>query len=336
MIKEIRFENWKSFKNATLYIDPLTILIGANSSGKSNLIDGIQMLQQIIHKVDIKTALTSIRGGMEGAVLKSESSFKITCVYEDILGLEYTNEIEYTINPPTFKQVGDQPPDYQNLPQIFILNPIPSNMRSHVALSDELATDASNLAGFLAKLNHNDKQKIEATLQYYLTQLSEKDIIKIWAKPVGELSEVAMLYAEEAWIQNQSLKITAQSMSDGTLRFIAILVAILTRPEGSQLIIEEVDNGLHPSRIKLLLEILQKIGQERHIDVLVTTHNPALLNMVTPDLIPFITVAHRDSQTGYSTLTLLEDIKNLSKLMCTGQIGDLMVSGKIESELSKQ
>ncbi|MEI6785775.1 MAG: DNA replication protein, partial [Verrucomicrobiota bacterium] len=33
MIKEVRLENWKSFPNATLYLDPLTILIGTNASG---------------------------------------------------------------------------------------------------------------------------------------------------------------------------------------------------------------------------------------------------------------------------------------------------------------
>lgn len=39
MIKELNLKNWKSFKDSTLYIDPLTILIGTNASGKSNLLD---------------------------------------------------------------------------------------------------------------------------------------------------------------------------------------------------------------------------------------------------------------------------------------------------------
>jgi AAA15 family ATPase/GTPase len=36
MIKELRVKHWKGFEQATLYIDPLTILIGPNASGKSN------------------------------------------------------------------------------------------------------------------------------------------------------------------------------------------------------------------------------------------------------------------------------------------------------------
>jgi predicted ATP-binding protein involved in virulence len=39
MIKQLTVKNWKSFEKATFYVDPLTILIGANASGKSNLLD---------------------------------------------------------------------------------------------------------------------------------------------------------------------------------------------------------------------------------------------------------------------------------------------------------
>ena len=35
MLKQITLENWKSFRHAELYIDPLKFLIGTNASGKS-------------------------------------------------------------------------------------------------------------------------------------------------------------------------------------------------------------------------------------------------------------------------------------------------------------
>jgi len=47
MLKEIHFKNWKSFKSATLYIDQITVLIGANASGKSNLVEGLEFLRTI-------------------------------------------------------------------------------------------------------------------------------------------------------------------------------------------------------------------------------------------------------------------------------------------------
>lgn len=126
----------------------------------------------------------------------------------------------------------------------------------------------------------------------------------------------------------------ARGMSDGTLRFLAILTALLTRPSGSQMVIEEVDNGLHPSRSDLLLRMLREIGEKRQVDILVTTHNPALLNELGPEMVPFVVVAHRDPETGESKLTLLEDINNLPKLMASGPLGKLTSEGLIEKSLS--
>src|SRR3982751_5241585 len=44
MIQSFSIENFKSFRKATLPLSPLTLLIGANASGKSNAIEAIQLL----------------------------------------------------------------------------------------------------------------------------------------------------------------------------------------------------------------------------------------------------------------------------------------------------
>jgi predicted ATPase len=146
-----------------------------------------------------------------------------------------------------------------------------------------------------------------------------------------------MLYCEEHWLDaGPPPTVDARGMSDGTLRFLAILTALLTRPRYSLLVIEEVDNGLHPSRAKLLLDMLKTVGAERGVDVLVTTHNPALLDAMGTQMVPFITVANRDPATGHSVLTLLEDIAQLPKLLAQGPIGRLSSQGLIEKSIASQ
>ena len=125
-------------------------------------------------------------------------------------------------------------------------------------------------------------------------------------------------------------------MSDGTLRYLAIVTALLTRELGSLLVIEEVDNGLHPSRAHCLLDMLKTLGKERNIDVLVTTHNPALLDAAGLAMVPFIVVAHRDDQAGFSRLTQLEDIDQLPKLIAGGSLGTLSSKGRIEAALKRE
>ena len=47
MITKLRLQNWKSFEDSTLYIDSLSILIGTNASGKSNVLDAFAFLRAI-------------------------------------------------------------------------------------------------------------------------------------------------------------------------------------------------------------------------------------------------------------------------------------------------
>lgn len=46
IVKSIEVKNYKAFKDGTLYLDPFTLLIGTNSSGKSSLLKLILMLSQ--------------------------------------------------------------------------------------------------------------------------------------------------------------------------------------------------------------------------------------------------------------------------------------------------
>jgi predicted ATPase len=409
MIKKLTLENWKSFRKADLYIDPITVLIGKNASGKSNIIDAFDFLSRIARNETFETAFNGssntlgIRGGTEWATLRNESEFSLKVVIDgdknsDYLydltinsdqGLSLKNESmkliaekngeglqEIKVNSllsnanyyeitkqntefyqttwdrlpswPIYRQkqvscsgfnsldsVGKaQVKTFELLQNIFVFNPIPSQMRNYSPLSKNLERDASNIAGVIAALPEPQKSSLENELCQYLSKIPEGDMQKVWAEPVGRLGRDAMLYCEEIWYQNQSpLTIDATGMSDGTLRFLGILTAMLIQPKESLIVIEEVDNGLHSSRAGLLLKMLQKIGNERKIDVVVTTHNPALLDELAPDFIPFVMVVHRNKDTGESQVTPLEDLDNLAKLLASGSLGKIAKQGLIENNL---
>jgi predicted ATPase len=223
------------------------------------------------------------------------------------------------------------------LQAIFILDPIPSHMRNYEPLSEQLLPDASNIAGVLAALPPEKQKEIEGTLTEYGSRLPERDIRRVYAETVGKFNSDAMLYCEEHWQDaDRPSTVDARGMSDGTLRFLAILTALLTRPEGSLLVVEEVDNGLHPSRAHLLLEVLKTIGERRKVDVLVTTHNPALLDAMSKNMLPYLFIASRDPHSGCSVLTALEDLQDLPKLLAKDPIGQLASKGLIEKSIKKQ
>ncbi len=414
MIKELHLTNWKSFEKATLYIDPLTVLIGSNASGKSNCLDAFLFLNRISQGIAIFPAiagdihLPALRGGVEWICRKPEKKFqlsitigsdnqtgdyhyeltvlvngtkaevfaeKLTLVTDDpqaehpveILLFQTRQEASNSPEIPTYFATGSQGLGKRHdlnrayailgqvetlnvkkdilegakqilsqLQKIFVFDPIPGHMRNYTPLSEKLLADGSNIAGVLAGLEQERKIHVENTLTHYLKYLPERDIKRVWTEPVGKFKTDAMLYCEEGWENQPTHEVDARGMSDGTLRYLAIVAALLTREPGSLLIIEEVDNGLHPSRAHFLVDMLKALGKERNIDVLVTTHNPALLDAAGIGMVPFITVAHREDTTGFSKLTLLEQIDALPKLIASGTLGRLSEWGWLEEALKRE
>lgn len=411
MIKELRLKNWKSFAESTLYIDPLTILIGTNASGKSNVLDALQFLQRVSSGVSIVTAIAGdnnivpLRGGLEWASRKPFKGFSIDVVvgsddgsldYRYSLSLETNGTRAELLNESLvklrIKKSGGATSEtrlfYTGLKEkespgisgyfysktqgpgrkielnrsvtilsqvetlnvrkevsegartvisamkrVFVLDPIPSHMRDYAPLSDTLSSDASNAAGVLAGLGAEKRCEVEAVITRFVGKLPEQELVRVFTEKVGKFGADAMLYCEESWAEGKTQVVDARGMSDGTLRFLGIMVALLTCEKGSLLVVEEVDNGLHPSRAHLLVEMLHEVGGERGVDVVMTTHSPALLNALGDEMIPFITVAHRDVLKGYTKLTLLEELKQLPKLMASGPVGQHTASGAIESGL---
>lgn len=404
MIKSIKLKNWKSYEESTLYIDSLMIVIGTNSSGKSNAIDALLFLSRIASGVGIFQAivgdvnLSSLRGGIDWVCRKGMNSFTLEVVMEyEGNDYEYSVTIEvedakalvaeeklilcgknqrlfYTnlrdrklLNIPTYFSTGKQGKGqnfelnrntsilYQSkilqlkkkeiidvvtnlakqLSGIFVLDPIPNHMRDYSPLAEKLSSDGSNIAGVLAALSDEKKEKVQGKLTSYLKKIPEKDIERVWTERIGKFNTDAMLYCEEAWQGVDKCVVDARGMSDGTLRFLAIMTALLTNETNGLIVVEEVDNGLHPSRAEILLNMLKELGNEKNVDVLITTHNPALLDAAGTSMIPFITVAHRDDK-GQSHLKLLEDVQELPKMISTGNIGALVTKGKIESALVRE
>lgn len=82
MITELRLRNWKSFSDATLFIDPITVIIGTNASGKSNIFDALKLLSTLASPVDIMDIAKNVRGGAEGIIRRGEQLCNLTITME--------------------------------------------------------------------------------------------------------------------------------------------------------------------------------------------------------------------------------------------------------------
>ena len=138
----------------------------------------------------------------------------------------------------------------------------------------QLASDGSNIAEYLWDIRDQDQSAFEGiveTLQYVLPYARD-----LQSAVTSELERTVYLQLTEG-----DFKLPGWLLSTGTLRIVALL-ALLRHPAPPPLIvIEEIENGLDPRTIHLIVEEMRGIIESGTSQIIVTTHSPYLLDLLT-------------------------------------------------------
>lgn len=217
----------------------------------------------------------------------------------------------------------------EQLRNIFFLAPNPAAMRDYSFAGDnELREDGSNLSSVLAKLCKQEQMK--QSLLDFIRSLPEQDITDI-SFISTERSDVMVRLHES--FGNKEQKIDAPLLSDGTLRVLSVGAVLLSAPEKSLVVIEEVDNEIHPSSADFLVKQIQNIVSRRGLQVLISSHNPALLDAVPDTALGDVLCCYRNPENGSSRIVRLADMKRFPELVAQGSLGQLMTSNRLEKFL---
>lgn len=404
MIKCFTFENFKSFEKAELNIEPFTSVVGTNSSGKSNAVEGIKILSECASGVELKLILdgtpsfgSRIRGGSKSCPRFKTRSFKLGCLisrddtqdllYEIRIGVngniwveeeglylvpagktspktkkvfktkkpepgdsdikvEFENDClngaldllcarnsailpQLIARAPKDKLSSDSLEDMQNvlnsLKSVMVLNPDTRAMREYCRIEEtELRDDCSNLSAVLYHLCQDEI--VKSKLLGIISALPENEIVDIsFVKTkIGDV----IFGLKERYINSKEL-VDARQLSDGTLRCLAMISAIMSGDYSGLIIFEEADNGIHPGRILKLITSLYELGRERNIDVMITTHNGMLMNQYKTPFLNGVSVVYREKEKGTSQFVALPDVDAVPEIFAAGGLGDAMIDDRL-------
>ena len=192
--------------------------------------------------------------------------------------------------------------------------------------------NCSNISAVLASIQENspdDWQKFCDIIE----SLPENEIQGIsFVKTT--INDVILIQKEQNGKSTEN--IDATRLSDGTLRCIAVLAAVISEPEHSLIAIEELDNGIHPSRIIKLIKSLCEIAQRRKIDLVLTTHNVTVLNGLSKEDVLGVSVVYRDKETQASRIVPFVEIENQAGILASGGIGTAMESERLLDEIKNE
>lgn len=211
------------------------------------------------------------------------------------------------------------------LTKSYFYDLIPNSMRNTSVSDDNLRLDGSNLAGVLYHICK--KQNKKSQLLDIIKSLPEQDItdIKLYEDHRGRI-EFALIES----FGGISHERTMDLLSDGTLKVLGLAAALLSVPEGSTVVIEEIDNSIHPTRSHQILSLMRQYAEERSLNLLLSTHNPALMDALPDEALADVVFCYRDPQQGDSKLVRLGDLDDYLGLVAQGSLGDLVTQGVVE------
>lgn len=233
---------------------------------------------------------------------------------------------------------------FTTVKNVFHLDPVPHLMRQYAAARDfELRRTADNISAAVKHLHDNDEPQFRILVQL-LRGISDHEIARLLITG-SDLGDVMLALDEGA-----SGLTPAREMSDGMLRFLAICTALLsgrggldlTSPDGLgvtrtlMLVIEELENGLHPSQATTVLRLIKQASEERTTQVLITTHSPALLSALDGADHRGVVVCSRDRQTGQSRITPLTEVDGYAATMASGTLGEVVTRNALPTDRGRE
>ena len=130
-------------------------------------------------------------------------------------------------------------------------------------------------------------------------------------------------------------KVSAYSASDGTLRFLAMLAALLSENSKGLYFFEEIETGIHPARQWLLLELIEKQAAKNNIQIMTTTHAPDLLTFANDSTFENMSIVCRLEDSHDAIIRPVAELPDAKKLRKSGRgLGGLLTEGWMETALA--
>ncbi len=402
MITSVRLEGFKNFRDATLQLGPLTVIVGTNASGKSNIRDAFRFLHgmgrgyslaEIIGEKYVEGGVLvwkGIRGGIREVCYSSWDEFSLTTRIQHHKTVEHiiaVNVSDFRSGPVVVHErlegegeaelyfahskldPGSPPPYAINIhvrdnfgsgyesKQYLNSQPVLSQYSDDDTIDIgfdvaqylvtrlesmrflDLSPDAMKNPSIPGQIILGDRgENLSSVLQAICNDEDTKRAMIEWVRQLTPLDVSDFDFVPDqtgrvllTLIESTGRRTSAYSASDGTLRFLAIIAALMGPDPAKFYFLEEIDNGIHPTRLALLLQLIEQQTKQRGIQVVTTTHSPQLLAMLSPEARQHASLVYRLEGSTEAKITRIVDIPGANEVLETQNLGRLHESGWLEN-----
>jgi predicted ATPase len=117
---------------------------------------------------------------------------------------------------------------------------------------------------------------------------------------------------------NKVFDLSLEQESDGFRRFYAHLLALYQTPAKLTLVFEEPENAIFPGAMSLLADEFKGASRENRGQVILTTHNPTLLDRFDVESVRVVEMRDGQTRVGPVSKEQRDAVKN--RLLTTGEL----------------
>lgn len=327
MLQKIRIEGFKSIKTLDLKLNPINVLIGSNGVGKTNFISFFKLVNNIyeqrLQHYSLKTGVDNllhygrkntkeIAGQLDFG--NNAYSFLLAPTENDTLFLTHERSYYYPARSNVYfenkvikesqikgstttrdKYLGEHLENYKIYHFHDTSNGAPLRAKANVNDNRILREDGGNLPAFLYYLQQKHPmpfKRIERTIQS-VVPFFERFIL---SPALLDEAKIALEWTEKL---HPETYFNANHLSDGSLRFIALVTLLMQPKLPKVIIIDEPELGLHPTAINKLSGLI-KSAAAKDCQIIVSTQSVTLLNNFDADDI--VTVDKENDQSVFRRL----------------------------------
>jgi len=339
-LQEVTIKGYKSIafsRPVTLKLNDVSILLGANGAGKSNIVSFFRMLSYMMSKsfgkyVEMSGTSNALLhyGAKKTPVMSGELKFsdsrsidtysfslanampdRLIITEERIVWHRGGEEKPYEITlEPKFKESALAESDNPVAKSIFQMLSYCKVYQFHdssaegplrqvcpVETTNYLQSHGNNLPSFLLFLRENYKDSYNRIVDYV------RDVVPqfqdFYLEPMNK-------FVSLRWMDNSATdyRFNAYQFSDGSIRYIALATLLLQPPRTmpNVIILDEPELGLHPYAITQLAEMIKDASI--HSQIIIATQSKDLVDHFNMDN---ISVIEMDKDTQSTTVTHLSD-----------------------------
>jgi len=333
MISQAAIRNFKCLRDVRVELERFTILVGPNASGKSSILQGLDLLCRAFHfpEEQIEDALTQAmsRGAttpVEVAVRAGESSwFRYRTRSSDTPGRPRSLGFKGSVNgrARAADKAGTEWKEWQPEPNrspplyLSVLLRLEASrlVRPDPAAPDPtvMAPNGTGLHSALASIVLNDPDAwplLQADLRRVIPTI--RRLRHTRAAPAALLFDTV---GGDALLANQ--------VSEGTLLVLGLLAALYAPDRPNLLLLDDLDRGLHPKAQKELIALLRGL-LETHPDlqIVATTHSPYMVDCMQAHEVR-MTILGEDGSTVCAALARHPEFERWKDEMAPGEMWSL-------------